>query len=417
MPQPPQEDPLELIDVENDDATAVAPSGYVWEEEYKRSWDVLQEDASGSLASAIKAIQQQREHRRLTRDTSTVQRGIIRHLLIVLDASTCMAEVDLRPNRMQLVENGVAGFIGEFFDQNPLSQLGTLVLRDGIAQKLTDLGGNPGEHVRAVQQQHRRGLSGEPSLQNALGVCRSLLRHVPHHGSKEVLIFLGSLTSCDPGDINETIDTLVAEGIRVSVIGLAAEVQVCRTLAARTNGSYAVVMNETHFKDLLLEHVIPPATTQKGADSASSSADAGLVHMGFPRRIAESTPSLCACHHLPRRGGYICPRCGVKVCDIPQDCRVCGLTLVSSPHLARSYHHLFPIPNFLPIAKSLDPGSACFACQTPLTSSSSSSFHDAPLIHPDSTPAWKCPNCDHHYCTACDLFIHDILHNCPGCTS
>ena len=27
-------------------------------------------------------------------------------------------------------------------------------------------------------------------------------------------------------------------------------------------------------------------------------------------------------------------------------CHVCGLTLVSSPHLARSYHHLFPVPAF-----------------------------------------------------------------------
>ena len=25
---------------------------------------------------------------------------------------------------------------------------------------------------------------------------------------------------------------------------------------------------------------------------------------------------------------------------------MCGLTLVSSPHLARSYHHLFPVPPF-----------------------------------------------------------------------
>lgn len=45
-------------------------------------------------------------------------------------------------------------------------------------------------------------------------------------------------------------------------------------------------------------------------------------------------------------GGYICPRCKSKVCELPSDCDVCGLTLVSSPHLARSYHHLFPVDNF-----------------------------------------------------------------------
>ena len=29
--------------------------------------------------------------------------------------------------------------------------------------------------------------------------------------------------------------------------------------------------------------------------------------------------------------------------DIPSTCHICRLMLVSSPHLARSYHHLFPI--------------------------------------------------------------------------
>ena len=32
-----------------------------------------------------------------------------------------------------------------------------------------------------------------------------------------------------------------------------------------------------------------------------------------------------------------------------RSCHVCSLTLVSSPHLARSYHHLFPVPAFEPL--------------------------------------------------------------------
>ena len=34
-------------------------------------------------------------------------------------------------------------FIREFFDQNPLSHLGILLLRDGVAERLTDLSGSP----------------------------------------------------------------------------------------------------------------------------------------------------------------------------------------------------------------------------------------------------------------------------------
>lgn len=37
---------------------------------------------------------------------------------------------------------------------------------------------------------------------------------------------------------------------------------------------------------------------------------------------------------------------------MPASCHTCGLTLVASPHLARSYHHLFPVAPF----KEVPPG-------------------------------------------------------------
>ena len=49
-------------------------------------------------------------------------------------------------------------------------------------------------------------------------------------------------------------------------------------------------------------------------------------------------------------GGFTCPRCLALVAELPSSCHVCGLTLVSSPHLARSYHHLFPIKPFVEVA-------------------------------------------------------------------
>lgn len=47
-----------------------------------------------------------------------------------------------------------------------------------------------------------------------------------------------------------------------------------------------------------------------------------------------------------RPGGFACPRCCSLQAQLPSRCHVCGLTLVSSPHLARSYHHLFPVKPF-----------------------------------------------------------------------
>jgi len=60
--------------------------------------------------------------------------------------------------------------------------------------------------------------------------------------------------------------------------------------------------------------------------------------------------------------GYLCPQCLSKHCELPVECRACGLTLVSAPHLARSYHYLFPVDPFKEIAPDSD-YTICFGCQ------------------------------------------------------
>ena len=67
----------------------------------------------------------------------------------------------------------------------------------------------------------------------------------------------------------------------------------------------------------------------------------------------------------PNSGGYFCPQCCSKYCELPVECKACGLTLVSAPHLARSYHHLFPVDNFkeLEYKDMKDKTELCFACQ------------------------------------------------------
>lgn len=110
-------------------------------------------------------------------------------------------------------------------------------------------------------------------------------------------------------------------------------------------GQFGVALNEGHFRDILFELVPPPAqqpVTRAGKGVANPAAD--LMMMGFPMRLPlASPPSLCACHSELKSEGFLCPRCLAKVCDVPTDCDICGLMIVSSPHLARSYHHLFPV--------------------------------------------------------------------------
>nr|CAG8482270.1 8831_t:CDS:2 [Entrophospora candida] len=216
------------------------------------------------------------------------------------------------------------------------------------------------DHIRALKNKKNTDTDGEPSLQNALELARSSLIHVPSHGSREILIIMGSLTTCDPGDINITIENLIKENIHVSIVGLAAEVQICKLMCKKTKGTYGIVLHEAHFRDLLFE-IIPPPPVSNAQNKSE------LVMMGFPSSVNGSKPSFCACHQKLTTKGYTCSRCDSKVCDLPTDCPICELTLVSSPHLARSYHHLFPVENYVEVPWSGDIAANCFSCQVKFT--------------------------------------------------
>ncbi|MED6242079.1 General transcription factor IIH subunit 2 [Ataeniobius toweri] len=174
---------------------------------------------------------------------------------------------------------------------------------------------------------------------------------MPGHTSREILIILSSLTTCDPANIYELIKMLKSLKVRVSVIGLSAEVRVCTVLTRETGGSYHVILDESHFKELLMLHVKPPP--------ASFSSECSLIRMGFPQHTVASLsdqdvkPSFSMSHldssSVPALslGGYFCPQCHAKYTELPVECKVCGLTLVSAPHLARSFHHLFPLQVFI----------------------------------------------------------------------
>lgn len=61
-------------------------------------------------------------------------------------------------------------------------------------------------------------------------------------------------------------------------------------------------------------------------------------------------------------GGYACPQCRSKYCELPVECRICGLMLVSAPHLARSYHHLFPVQPFTELPMEQAASASCYTC-------------------------------------------------------
>ncbi|KAI1105020.1 TFIIH basal transcription factor complex, subunit SSL1 [Jackrogersella minutella] len=397
-------------------------------EDIQRSWDAVVEDADGTLTGAIEGRAEAEKRARLLKDTTPLQRGIIRHLVLVVDMSFAMLEKDMLPSRYELTIAYASQFVQEYFEQNPISQLAVLGMRDGIAIRISDMGGNPAEHLEKLQGWVKQEPQGNPSLQNALEMCRGALFHTPSHGTREVVIIYGALMSSDPGDIHETIVSLVKDRIRVSVVGLAAQVAICDELCAKTNGgdssSYVIALDEDHFRGLLINITTPPATRIQEQGNAS------LLMMGFPSRILAAGDSLhyCACHNRPTREGYACTRCGNRVCRLPAECPGCGLTLILSTHLARSYHHLFPLRNWVdvPWAKAKT-SKACYSCLAAFPEAPSSPKNKnkgkgkdgggAPAKGLSESGRYACEACGNHFCIDCDLFAHEVLHNCPGCQS
>ncbi|KAA8579161.1 hypothetical protein FQN60_007294 [Etheostoma spectabile] len=232
-----------------------------WEGGYERTWEVLKEDESGSLKATVEEILFQSKRKRVIESHGQVRLGMMRHLYVVIDCSRSMEDQDLKPNRLtSTVKQLLETFVDEYFDQNPIR--------------------NPKKHTAALKKAVDTVCVGEPSIYNSLNLAIQTLKHMPGHTSREILIILSSLTTCDPANICELIKTLKSLKVRVSVIGLSAEVRVCTVLTRETGGSYHVILDESHFKELLMLHVKPPP--------ASSSSECSLIRMGFPQHTITS---------------------------------------------------------------------------------------------------------------------------------
>lgn len=224
---------------------------------------------------------------------------------------------------------------------------------------------------------------------------------------------------------------------------------ICADLCAKTNGGddscYSIAMHEQHFRELFLASTTPPVTRQTEQSNAS------LLMMGFPSRSkaewatsadskgAKDTSgggakdkrdaiSMCACHNKPCREGYLCTRCSTKVCRLPAECPACGLTLILSTHLARSYHHLFPLRNWVEVPWGEAGRSvACYACLTPFPDASKAKGKGRDTAGEKAagekvkgiseSGRYACEVCGNHFCIDCDVFAHEVLHNCAGCQS
>ena len=106
-----------------------------------------------------------------------------------------MTDRDLRPSRFDLSLEYAREFVSEWFDQNPLGQIGVVGMRAGIGERLGEMSGpvsffcrcsmgladvelgNPQDVLRSIADRDKLLPVGEPSLQNALEMARGAMRY------------------------------------------------------------------------------------------------------------------------------------------------------------------------------------------------------------------------------------------------
>lgn len=485
------------------------------------SWSQIDEDEEGNLllsghilsSAASQADQIRIRRKRLSRmdhaqTSRRIRRDMIRYVYIVLDLSeaiyekdaalgvgtsstSCSSDGGVQRTRIDVILELLQELVVEYFSQNPLSHLGLVICKNGESQILCPLSGNKRNAMIALAA-IRDGMlmggqskkdAGVFSLQNGLRVAGLSLGFMPEYGSREVIVFVAAISTCDPGDILvETVPELQKARIRVNCLAMSAEIHVCKKICEQTGGIMGVALDRRHLRDLVMGLVTPPPIDMSKAVEEPT---CEFIPMGFPVRETEdianlmhsaSTTSKRESKLTFARTGYICPQCKTKASELPVDCTVCGLKLVLAPHLARSFHHLFPVPPFeevlesnelcikdkrttielriLPMASmtfpSLPPVSklgfsngngikevvldtdlllssedcdrCCFSCLKPIglkivydiKKKRGRSMDKQDLM--ESSLRFQCPECKNLFCADCDAFIHETLHNCPGCT-
>jgi len=104
-----------------------------------------------------------------------------------------MMDRDMRPTRFGLTLQYAREFILEWFDQNPLGQMGVVGMRAGVGERIADMSGrscqvlnpyttqtstgNPQDVLKAISDRHKLEPTGEPSLQNAIEMARNSMKY------------------------------------------------------------------------------------------------------------------------------------------------------------------------------------------------------------------------------------------------
>lgn len=100
----------------------------------------------------------------------------MRHMFVIIDMSSGMNDRDFKPSRLICTIKLMEMFLKEFFDQNPISQIGLIVTKNKRGERISELSSNLNVHLEALKKLFDVSCVGEPSLLNSLELAQAVLR-------------------------------------------------------------------------------------------------------------------------------------------------------------------------------------------------------------------------------------------------
>ncbi|KAK6589383.1 hypothetical protein RS030_213365 [Cryptosporidium xiaoi] len=399
---------------------------YTWEKGIIKNWERLVETEQGLIVvneegenDFVPSVEQSISDMLRESSLPNIRRGLLRNVVIILDMTSNMLELDYKPDRMQSMLKCNEVFIKQLLSDNPLTQISVISVYDETVEVIISYNSNYDEIIASIINYMKKGCKGNMSIQNGLDKAKCLLVSIPPYGTKEVIFFLGSMRSIDNTFIfDEWIEEFSLNNIVVNAILFIPELYVIKYITKMTGGVCLCAVNNDHLIRLALDNFVkPPPCSAKNMPLNIS-----LVPMGFPKYTLNQNHSFaCSCHQKLTNSGYTCPKCKSIVCHLPTKCPVCSIYLISSNHLARSFAYLFRHPKINRIntqnqegliGKELISNNECKMCDN--------KFEDENEFIVVGNAQKKmniylCLDCNSYICSECCKFILTTLHQCPVC--
>jgi transcription initiation factor TFIIH subunit 2 len=374
----------------------VALNDHSWLQWFQKSWLDIQEGGDGKLIRHEEPQTMTYGHNHKSnrivdnRSGIAIKKGLIRFLYVIIDFSSSMKQTDYKPTRLDFVLAEVVKFVDSYFENNPLSYISLISMRNGTAHVITRINGQPNFQIKRLREYAQANQpSGVCSLEKAIDLV-SRIGDPPMYGTKEVLVIWGSLVTVD--NANAPINLGISQGSNsqgefdLTVLSLSPELFAVKRIATR----FMVAMNQTDFHEKLLSVLDP---------KPNNLAKPVYIKMGFPLKSTAATLTKCGCHFELHSALFCCPQCGCLVCEIPVNCPVCRISLVEKGMLTRIHRLLYEMPTY---SETVADMRSCYGCLIPFNSDC-------------LRASVKCNDCLEFFCEQCEVFLHNELRQCVGC--